>query len=128
MHAGTVTHMAPELIERGDVSTKCDVYAFGIFMWECYTRLAPYKGLKPPQIVLGVVSEKLRPAFASNTPEGYRVRPCLHFYAALAASAETSLKNSTVCVWPLAETVSYTLSVLLTNYYLFLVHTNTPGQ
>lgn len=71
---GTVTHMPPELIERGEVSTKCDVYAFGIFMWECYTRLAPYKGLKPPQIVLGVVSEKLRPAFSETTPKGYRVR------------------------------------------------------
>lgn len=83
MHVGTVTHMAPELIERGDVSTKCDVYAFGIFMWECYTRLAPYKGLKPPQIVMGVVSEKLRPAFSASTPEGYRVRPCVQVYSAM---------------------------------------------
>jgi serine/threonine protein kinase len=66
--------MAPELIENGEVSAKCDVYAFGIFMWECYTMLTPYKGLKPPQIVLGVVSSQLRPAFASTTPSGYRVR------------------------------------------------------
>ena len=83
MRAGTVTHMAPELIERGDVSTKCDVYAFGIFMWECYTRLAPYKGLKPPQIVMGVVSDKLRPAFSATTPEGYRVRPCMQLCSAV---------------------------------------------
>ena len=47
--AGTVTHMAPELIANGLVSTACDVYAFGIFMWECYTCLTPYKGLMPPQ-------------------------------------------------------------------------------
>lgn len=72
--AGTVTHMAPELIENGDVSTKCDVYAFGILMWELYTRLTPYKGLGPPQILMGVVSSKLRPAFASTTPQAYVVR------------------------------------------------------
>jgi serine/threonine protein kinase len=74
MHLGTVTHMAPELIEHGEVSTKCDVYAFGIFMFECYTRLTPYKGLGSPQILMGVVSSKLRPAFASTTPQGYVVR------------------------------------------------------
>lgn len=71
--AGTVTHMAPELIENGNVSTKCDVYAFGILMWELYTRLTPYKGLGPPQILMGVVSSKLRPAFASTTPQAYVV-------------------------------------------------------
>lgn len=67
--------MAPELIENGDVSTKCDVYAFGILMWELYTRLTPYKGLGPPQILMGVVTSKLRPAFASTTPQAYVVRP-----------------------------------------------------
>jgi serine/threonine protein kinase len=69
-HAGTVTHMAPELIERGEVSTACDVYAFGILMWECYTRLTPYKGLGPPQVLVGVVSSRLRPAFSASTPPG----------------------------------------------------------
>jgi hypothetical protein len=69
--------MAPELIERGAVSTVCDVYAFGIFMWEVYTRLQPYKGLGPPQVLIGVVSSKLRPAFASTTPQGFQVLPSL---------------------------------------------------
>lgn len=66
--------MAPELIERGEVSTACDVYAFGILMWEMYTRLQPYKGLGPPQVLMGVVSSQLRPAFASTTPQGFQVR------------------------------------------------------
>ena len=72
--------MAPELIERGEVSTACDVYAFGILMWEIYTRLQPYKGLGPPQVLMGVVSSQLRPAFASTTPQGFQVR----FYTASA--------------------------------------------
>ena len=75
--AGTVTHMAPELIANGDVSTAGDVYAFGILMWECYTSLTPYKGLMPPQVLMGVVSHQLRPAFASTTPQGYKARPSL---------------------------------------------------
>jgi serine/threonine protein kinase len=66
--------MAPELISSGEVSTACDVYAFGVLMWECYTSVTPYKGLLPPQVLMGVVSSQLRPAFASTTPPGYTVR------------------------------------------------------
>ncbi len=66
--------MAPELIARGEVSTACDVYAFGVLMWESYTSLTPYKGLSSPQVLMGVVSSQLRPAFASTTPQGYQVR------------------------------------------------------
>ena len=32
--AGTLTHMAPEVIMKGHVSKAADVYAFGIMMWE----------------------------------------------------------------------------------------------
>lgn len=66
--------MPPELIESGEVSTACDVYAFGILMWECYTAVAVYKGLMPPQVVMGVASSQLRPSFASTTPQSYQVR------------------------------------------------------
>lgn len=65
--------MPPELIESGAVSTACDVYAFGILMWECYTALPVYKGLMPPQVLMGVASSQLRPAFASTTPPAYEV-------------------------------------------------------
>lgn len=37
--AGTVTHLAPEMFQAGSrVTTAVDVYAFGIFMYELYTR------------------------------------------------------------------------------------------
>ena len=32
--AGTLTHMAPEVIMKGHVSKAADVYAFGIMLWE----------------------------------------------------------------------------------------------
>ena len=66
--------MPPELIEKGEVVAAGDVYAFGIIMWECNTKLTPYKGLVHPQIMMGVASSCLRPAFPSTAPVGYRVR------------------------------------------------------
>jgi hypothetical protein len=37
--AGTVTHLAPEMFKAGTKITKAvDAYAFGILMWEAYTR------------------------------------------------------------------------------------------
>ena len=81
-YSGTVTHMPPELIENGLVVAAGDVYAFGVIMWEAYSRLAPYKGLVHPQIIVGVVSSCLRPAFPSTCPAGYRVRAgCLQLHS-----------------------------------------------
>ena len=31
---GTPAYIAPELIDEGKLSPACDVYAFGIIMWE----------------------------------------------------------------------------------------------
>jgi hypothetical protein len=34
---GTVTHVPPELLSKGTLTTKADVYAIGVLMWELYT-------------------------------------------------------------------------------------------
>jgi len=39
---GTAPWMAPEFISEKKISTKTDVYAFGIFMWEILTEKQPY--------------------------------------------------------------------------------------
>ena len=36
--SGTVTHMAPELLLENKFTEKCDVYSFGIVMWEVLSR------------------------------------------------------------------------------------------
>ena len=36
--------MAPELLNTGDITTKADVYSYGILLWEMLTRERPYKG------------------------------------------------------------------------------------
>lgn len=55
-YSGTVTHMAPELIEDGKVYPQGDVYAFGVIMWEVYTGATPYASMAHPQIMVGGAS------------------------------------------------------------------------
>ena len=40
---GTMTHMAPEIIQHGHQSKAADVYAFGITLWELYTGCIAFK-------------------------------------------------------------------------------------
>ncbi|GIL54291.1 hypothetical protein Vafri_9852 [Volvox africanus] len=71
-YSGTVTHMAPELIEDGKVYQQGDVYAFGIIMWEIFTSSTPYQSMAHPQIMVGVVTHNLRPKFPTSCPEWYK--------------------------------------------------------
>lgn len=34
IHAGTITHQAPELLEHGVTSKAADVYSFGVLLWQ----------------------------------------------------------------------------------------------
>lgn len=34
---GTITHMAPETIREGLLAAPCDVYAWGVLLWEMIT-------------------------------------------------------------------------------------------
>ncbi|KAK8406422.1 hypothetical protein O3P69_007237 [Scylla paramamosain] len=48
---GTPAWMAPELLTKGDVSTKCDVYSYAIILWEMLSTSHPFKGLDIFQIM-----------------------------------------------------------------------------
>ncbi|XP_042225370.1 tyrosine-protein kinase ABL1-like isoform X2 [Homarus americanus] len=48
---GTPAWMAPELLTKGDVSAKCDVYSYAIILWEMLTASHPFKGLDIFQIM-----------------------------------------------------------------------------
>ncbi|KAK7081239.1 hypothetical protein SK128_014400 [Halocaridina rubra] len=48
---GTPAWMAPELLCKGEVSAKCDVYSYAIILWEMLTSSHPFKGLDIFQIM-----------------------------------------------------------------------------
>lgn len=64
---GTVAWMAPEVITTTNYNEKCDVYSFGIVMWEVIMRKVPFKGLNSYQ-VMQTVAKKKRPPLPSIMP------------------------------------------------------------
>ena len=61
-HIGTPHWMAPEVLKRGSrYTSKVDVYAYGIVLWELATSETPYATMDPPQIVQAVINSDLRP-------------------------------------------------------------------
>ncbi|XP_054622068.1 proto-oncogene serine/threonine-protein kinase mos [Dunckerocampus dactyliophorus] len=61
-HAGgTYTHRAPELLKGEGVSAKCDIFSFGITMWQMITSQQPYLGDRQ-HVLYAVVANNLRPS------------------------------------------------------------------
>jgi serine/threonine protein kinase len=59
---GTAAWMAPEMISKAYWSTKTDMYALGIIMWEVLTAGVPYPGKNFTQIVTQVHATDARPS------------------------------------------------------------------
>ncbi|TMW86577.1 hypothetical protein EJD97_021195 [Solanum chilense] len=53
--SGTIGYMAPEVLSEVSYDHKCDVYSFGICLWEMYTCLDPY----PEHISRSKISHQL---------------------------------------------------------------------
>eukprot|EP00775_Hariotina_reticulata_P011575 gene11575-11719_t len=68
---GTVSHMAPELLRFGKMSTAADVYSFGIMMWELMTGAVAFKGLHYGSVIERVALIGERPVFPQDAPEDY---------------------------------------------------------
>ncbi|KAJ1278569.1 hypothetical protein BS78_04G089600 [Paspalum vaginatum] len=49
--AGTPEWMAPEVLRNEPSNEKCDVYSFGVILWELATMRVPWSGLNPMQVV-----------------------------------------------------------------------------
>ncbi|XP_017017497.1 putative mitogen-activated protein kinase kinase kinase 7-like [Drosophila kikkawai] len=61
---GTPAYMAPEVIQDEKYTTKCDIYSFGIMLWEMMSRQVPYSHLENPDngwAVLEAVKKGARP-------------------------------------------------------------------
>ncbi|XP_031372458.1 probable serine/threonine-protein kinase SIS8 isoform X2 [Punica granatum] len=49
--AGTAEWMAPEVLRNEPSNEKCDVYSFGVILWELFTMQQPWGGMNPMQVV-----------------------------------------------------------------------------
>lgn len=58
---GTLGYMAPEVLDGKPYNRKCDVYSFGICLWEIYCCDMPYPDLSFADVSSAVVRQNLRP-------------------------------------------------------------------
>ena len=78
---GTACWLAPEVINYAHASKDSDVYAFGIVLWEVFTRAEVYEGLSAAQIIAKVANEGLRPKVPRDCPWGPIMAECWHHEA-----------------------------------------------
>ena len=70
--------MAPEVILHKPYNYKCDVYSYGVLLWETLHRLVPFNGFAPLQAAFAVAMEQARPPIS--------LREELQLYAPLITS------------------------------------------
>ncbi|KAL8481721.1 hypothetical protein ACS0TY_028025 [Phlomoides rotata] len=58
---GTLGYMAPEVLDGKPYNRKCDVYSFGVCLWETYCCDLPYPDLSFAEVSSAVVRQNLRP-------------------------------------------------------------------
>ncbi|XP_061374708.1 serine/threonine-protein kinase EDR1 isoform X2 [Gastrolobium bilobum] len=83
--AGTPEWMAPEVLRNEPANEKCDVYSFGVILWELTTIRIPWKGLNPMQVVGAVgfqnkrleIPEDVDPVVAQIIRDCWQMEPHL---------------------------------------------------
>lgn len=73
---GTTCWLAPEVIEHAHSSMASDIYAFGIILWEIFTRKEVFVGLTSNQIIARVVKSGLRPVVPNDCPINELMQSC----------------------------------------------------
>ncbi|KAM7501369.1 hypothetical protein LguiB_000273 [Lonicera macranthoides] len=68
---GTLGYMAPEVLDGKPYNRKCDVYSFGICLWEIYCCDMPYPDLSFAEVSSAVVRQNLRPEVPRCCPSAF---------------------------------------------------------
>lgn len=68
---GTLGYMAPEVLDGKPYNRKCDVYSFGICLWEVYCCDMPYADLSFAEVSSAVVRQNLRPEIPRCCPSSF---------------------------------------------------------
>ncbi|KAL9668340.1 hypothetical protein QQ045_002720 [Rhodiola kirilowii] len=68
---GTLGYMAPEVLDGKPYNRKCDVYSFGICLWEIYCCDMPYHNLSFAEASSAVVAQHLRPDIPRCCPTAF---------------------------------------------------------
>ncbi|XP_062108279.1 serine/threonine-protein kinase STY13 [Humulus lupulus] len=68
---GTLGYMAPEVLDGKPYNRRCDVYSFGICLWEIYCCDMPYPDLSFADISSAVVRQNLRPEVPRCCPSAF---------------------------------------------------------
>ncbi|GLJ22040.1 hypothetical protein SUGI_0412970 [Cryptomeria japonica] len=65
---GTLGYMAPEVLDGKPYNRKCDVYSFGICLWEIYSCEMAYAHLSFSEFTAAVVTRNVRPKIPRSCP------------------------------------------------------------
>uniref|UniRef100_A0A0D9WEA3 Protein kinase domain-containing protein n=1 Tax=Leersia perrieri TaxID=77586 RepID=A0A0D9WEA3_9ORYZ len=68
-NTGTLIYMAPEVLDRKPYNHKCDVYSFGICLWEIYCCQMPYVDCNFADLSWKIVHSHLRPEIPRCCPK-----------------------------------------------------------
>ena len=66
---GTYRYMAPEVIAHQKYDYRCDVYSYGMLMWEITHREIPFRSQNALQAAFAVAMEQKRPRSEEHTSE-----------------------------------------------------------
>ncbi|KAK7107891.1 mitogen-activated protein kinase kinase kinase 7-like isoform X8 [Littorina saxatilis] len=71
---GSAAWMAPEVFEGSNYSEKCDVFSWGIIMWEVFTRRKPFDEIGGPAFrIMWAVHNGKRPPLIQSLPKPLEV-------------------------------------------------------